>query len=921
MPLYSIWTWLVSLLLVEFVYYWTHRALHEFNILWAAHQFHHMAEDLNVSTAIRDSVVDLILYDIFPLPLSILIQPQILIVHMQFSLIYQIWLHNSVIGDLGFIEYIVNTPRQHLVHHGKNPYCIDKNYGALLMIWDRMFGTYQREKKDDELVFGVVSPTPSTFDPMILQFGYYRDVYNKICKMETFGDKMSALFKGPGWSPGKPRLGLISDVPEPDRSAPKYSYDPKTSVWIKLYVGLHGTIMLLGLYLIGHHTLIRFSYWKAFIAMMFLLTTLTSFGFIFDHKKFAPLFEVTRWRGEKVVLDIMISALRLFYLTSIVIWMIQLFTANDNSNHSKSENRNDSLIEESKKEHNEKDDIGNNIELAKKLVSKHVSKRVNAANIIASIIFLTVAFTITYVLYFIDIMDTFYNYSEVVSVSNESLRNLGERCARDFVKSSIYDILQLFYIVFPSENYNKPPSEVHNYELSLIPAVIVLFLGVMIHVYVYIYDNYRIIDLPLYSIWTWLLSLLLVEFVYYWTHRALHEFNILWAAHQFHHMAEDLNVTTTVRDSVVDLLIYDIFPIPLALLIQPQILVVHMQFSLIYQIWLHNSVVGNLGFIEYIVNTPRQHLVHHGKNPYCIDKNYGALLMIWDRMFGTYQREKKDDELVFGVVSPTPATFDPMVLQFGYYRDVYKKFCQMETFNDKMSALFKGPGWSPGKPRLGLISDVPEPDRSAPKYSYDPKTSVWIKLYVGLHGITFSLVLYLIGHHTLIRFSYERAFVLMFYLLMSLTSFGFIFDNRKYAPLFEVVRCILYFPVDYYIAINTAWQIEGVEKMIFNVLMLSLRIFYIVSVSIWLLKMLIKSDHRESMVSLTNSTQGKETVSTENGKEANGKVDLNDNIELPKKLVSKPKRSGFKPLNIFVTLSFVFLVGTKEKEFENLHDE
>lgn len=71
-------------------------------------------------------------------------------------------------------------------------------------------------------------------------------------------------------------------------------------------------------------------------------------------------------------------------------------------------------------------------------------------------------------------MDTFYNYSEVVSVSNESLRNLGERCARDFVKSSIYDILQLFYIVFPSENYNKPPSEVHNYELS-VSSLLTLF--------------------------------------------------------------------------------------------------------------------------------------------------------------------------------------------------------------------------------------------------------------------------------------------------------------------------------------------------------------------------------------------------------------------------------------------------------------
>lgn len=175
---------------------------------------------------------------------------------MQFSLIYQIWLHNSVVGNLGFIEYIINTPRQHLVHHGKNPYCIDKNYGALLMIWDRMFGTYQKERTEDELVFGVVSPTPNTFDPMKLQFGYYRDVYDKFVKMDNFNDKMSALLKGPGWSPGKGRLGSISDVPEPDRSAPRYTYDPETTLWVKIYVAFHGFIILMGFYFIGHHSLI-----------------------------------------------------------------------------------------------------------------------------------------------------------------------------------------------------------------------------------------------------------------------------------------------------------------------------------------------------------------------------------------------------------------------------------------------------------------------------------------------------------------------------------------------------------------------------------------------------------------------------------------------------------------------------------------
>lgn len=86
----------------------------------------------------------------------------------------------------------------------------------------------------------------------------------------------------------------------------------------------------------------------------------------------------------------------------------------------------------------------------------------------------------------------------------------------------------------------------------------VFLLTIVINIFSFLHENYRIVDLPLHSVWTWLLSLILVEFVYYWTHRALHEFNILWAAHQFHHMAEDVNITTTIRDSVVDLVIYDV---------------------------------------------------------------------------------------------------------------------------------------------------------------------------------------------------------------------------------------------------------------------------------------------------------------------------------------------------------------------------
>ena len=185
------------------------------------------------------------------MPLALIIPPQILLVHVQFSLIYQVWLHNQVIGHLGFIEYLINTPRQHRVHHGKNPYCIDKNYGALIMVWDRLFGTHQTEK--EPIVFGVVSSTPQTYDTMTLQFGYYREVWHKFRSMDGTCDKLSALFKGPGWQPGKPRLGMRSDRPEPDSTAPKYSYNPYIADWKKWYTGMHGIIVVIGFYLMADH--------------------------------------------------------------------------------------------------------------------------------------------------------------------------------------------------------------------------------------------------------------------------------------------------------------------------------------------------------------------------------------------------------------------------------------------------------------------------------------------------------------------------------------------------------------------------------------------------------------------------------------------------------------------------------------------
>ena len=137
----------------------------EVNLFWAAHQTHHSAENYNLSTALRQGAVQGYFSWIFYLPLALFVPPQIFLVHAQMNLLYQFWIHTDVIGNLGPFEYILNTPSHHRVHHGRNPYCIDKNYAGVFIIWDRLFGTFAAERENEQIAYGLIHPI-KTFDPI-----------------------------------------------------------------------------------------------------------------------------------------------------------------------------------------------------------------------------------------------------------------------------------------------------------------------------------------------------------------------------------------------------------------------------------------------------------------------------------------------------------------------------------------------------------------------------------------------------------------------------------------------------------------------------------------------------------------------------------------------------------------------------------
>ncbi|CAG6014065.1 unnamed protein product [Menidia menidia] len=261
------------------------------------------------------------------------------------------------------------------------------------------------------------------------------------------------------------------------------------------------------------------------------------------------------------------------------------------------------------------------------------------------------------------------------------------------------------------------------------------------------------------------------------------EVSILWAAHQVHHSSEYYNLTTALRQSLTQQFTSWVFYLPLALALPPSIFAVHLQLNLLYQFWIHTELIRDLGPLEWVFNTPKHHRVHHGRNVYCIDKNYGGILIIWDRLFGTFALET--DKVIYGLVFPIKS-FEILHVQFHYYKYLWRKSNIYKTITNKLSAFLKGPSWKPGKPRLG--DHLNNPKVTGKEVPYDPSCSLPLQSYVVIH---FLLVLW--TYHEL----FENKMVLsqftilgmIGYVLLTLTSLGFLIDQRPTAAFLEALRC------------------------------------------------------------------------------------------------------------------------------------
>lgn len=301
--------------------------------------------------------------------------------------------------------------------------------------------------------------------------------------------------------------------------------------------------------------------------------------------------------------------------------------------------------------------------------------------------------------------------------------------------------------------------------------------------YIYLYEQARFMVMDHTQWWTWVLLFIGVDFFYYWFHRYAHEISIMWGGHIVHHQSEDYNLSVALRQGAFQALFSWVFYLPLAFFgFHPVQFVVVNQFQTLYQFWIHTEAINRMPrWFEYIFNTPSHHRVHHGVNPKYIDKNHGGTLIIWDRMFGTFQSE--EEPVVYGVTKPV-ATWNPVWANFDYFRDIGRIIVRCRNPLDMIRVLIKGPGWRPAY--LGGPMKPQPVDRSH-YHKFDTPAPALLNYYV--------LFQYLgvLGGASVFLFSADKMDVGLRYgvaalIMLSIASLGAMMEGRRWAAPAEVLR-------------------------------------------------------------------------------------------------------------------------------------
>lgn len=243
----AFWTslpgWLLALVFYDFCYYWLHRMGHESAVLWAAHAVHHQSQDYNLSTALRQTSSGALLGWVFYVPMALAgVPPLVFGVVALIDLLYQFWVHTEQVGKLGWFDRWFCSPSNHRVHHAVNDPYLDKNYGGILVVWDRMFGTFKDEDDAERCVYGTRGLLNS-WDPLWANAQVYAGLAHDSWHARSWADKLRVWVKPPGWRPAD----VARRFPEPAfRMEQMQRYQPPMSRAVQWFALVQFAALLAG---------------------------------------------------------------------------------------------------------------------------------------------------------------------------------------------------------------------------------------------------------------------------------------------------------------------------------------------------------------------------------------------------------------------------------------------------------------------------------------------------------------------------------------------------------------------------------------------------------------------------------------------------------------------------------------------------
>ena len=292
------------------------------------------------------------------------------------------------------------------------------------------------------------------------------------------------------------------------------------------------------------------------------------------------------------------------------------------------------------------------------------------------------------------------------------------------------------------------------------------------------------------SLTIYITAFICIDFASYWGHRLSHKINLFWNKHVIHHSSEEFNLACALRQSISTIIGFrSIFLIPAAIIGLPaEIIITLTPLHLFAQFWYHTQHIGKLGFIEYIFVTPSQHRVHHAINSKYIDKNLSAIFCVWDRLFGTFQEELKDEPPVYGVLKPV-RSWNPVWINFQHFFFLFKDAWYAKKWKDKFIIWFMPTGWRPKDVSIKFPIKILENIKNYKKY--DPKYTNLLKFIAIFHFMSVNILLiYFLSNFKELNHTYRIVFGFMIFI--SVFGYTSLMDGYWWSRKFEIFRGLLF---------------------------------------------------------------------------------------------------------------------------------